>query len=454
MIAKNEDNFEYIDILHTGDIHSHLENYPQIKKFLLDTRKNCEELGHTIYSFDLGDMLDRFNPVTEVSQGKNNVLLANQCHYDAVTIGNNEGLTLKHDDLKALYTDANFQVVLSNLKDSKQNTPSFCQTSLKYVSKKGTKVAILALTAAYQLTYPKMNWHILEVEEVLQKTYAQLRQENDVLILLSHLGKDVDFKIANQYEFDLILGSHTHHYFPNGEVKNNTLITALGRYGEYVGHIKLKLAKHQIIEKTADTYPTEQLAFEQKDEELISRLSKDAKKQLSQKQICVLKETISRKEQVLDSLDALTTKYACPVAMISTGMFLCDLPKGVLSKNMLLSDLPHAVHPAKYQLTGQELLAFLKHLEENKAFYLHKRIHGMGFRGNEFGQMCYQGIKKYDNEYYFLEEKIDLNHNYEFIALDHYYFLPYFKDLQKKPPVIYQDCFLRELMEKYYEEKY
>ncbi|GMA53838.1 hypothetical protein GCM10025857_51950 [Alicyclobacillus contaminans] len=66
------------------------------------------------------------------------------------------------------------------------------------------------------------------------------KKKVDILVLLSHLGINEDRQIAKELpEFDVIIGSHTHHLFPNGEQVGNTLLAAAGRFGEYVGEVTL-----------------------------------------------------------------------------------------------------------------------------------------------------------------------------------------------------------------------
>ena len=111
---------EKITILHTNDLHSHFENWPRIRRYLLQTRKQLNaQADSSVITVDLGDAVDRVHPLTEVTNGQANVELLNQIHYDAVTIGNNEGLTNTHEQLDELYKEANFDVVLANLLDMK-----------------------------------------------------------------------------------------------------------------------------------------------------------------------------------------------------------------------------------------------------------------------------------------------------------------------------------------------
>ena len=85
---------ETIHIYHTNDIHSHFENWPRIEKFLKEKKRQHEERNENVFLFDIGDFADRFHPLTEGTMGQGNTDLLNDIGVNAVTIGNNEGITL------------------------------------------------------------------------------------------------------------------------------------------------------------------------------------------------------------------------------------------------------------------------------------------------------------------------------------------------------------------------
>ncbi|MFL6563013.1 MAG: bifunctional metallophosphatase/5'-nucleotidase, partial [Bacillus sp. (in: firmicutes)] len=93
---------ETIHIYHTNDVHSHLENWPRISQFLTQKKEIHQEKDEDVLLFDIGDFIDRWHPYTEATMGKVNIDLLNECQYTAVTIGNNEGINLPHDDLNQL----------------------------------------------------------------------------------------------------------------------------------------------------------------------------------------------------------------------------------------------------------------------------------------------------------------------------------------------------------------
>ena len=105
---------ERVHIYHTNDIHSHFENWPRISAYLREESKRLEQENETVFLFDIGDACDRVHPLTEATDGKGNIQLLNEVRYDAVTIGNNEGIGSSKNQLNHLYDEANFPVVISN----------------------------------------------------------------------------------------------------------------------------------------------------------------------------------------------------------------------------------------------------------------------------------------------------------------------------------------------------
>lgn len=93
---------EKLRLYHTNDLHSHFENWPKIVDYIEQKRKEHQSDGEETLVFDLGDHLDRFQFVTEATFGKANVDLLNRLHIDGAAIGNNEGITLPHEELLCL----------------------------------------------------------------------------------------------------------------------------------------------------------------------------------------------------------------------------------------------------------------------------------------------------------------------------------------------------------------
>ena len=125
---------ENIVLLHTNDLHSHLENWPKIRRFIDQKKRENEKKGITTITVDLGDFTDRWHPLSEATNGQANVELMNEVGYDAATIGNNEGVGNAKKELNHLYDQANFDILLDNLFDKNTLQPPKWAKRFKAVS--------------------------------------------------------------------------------------------------------------------------------------------------------------------------------------------------------------------------------------------------------------------------------------------------------------------------------
>lgn len=441
-----------IHLLHTNDIHSHFENWPRISRYLLAGQAKYDES----FTFDIGDAIDRLHPLTEATQGLSNVSLMNDVHYDGVTIGNNEGLVFSHDTMNHLYDNANFDVLLANLKEMPHDTqPKWAKNYKILTTKDNTKIGVIGLTAPYQLTYPALGWDPIAIDETLDKYLPVLRDQVDIILLLSHLGLPTDEHIAQKYDVDVIMGAHTHHLLPQGKMVSGTLLAAAGRYGENVGDITLTIKGHRIIHKSAIATPTYELAENDDDYKTVRGWIAKGRELLEQQYVCTLPREITSDEQVYDGLRALKQYYNVPVSMISTGMFSEELPKGKLSRYELLESMPHAINPMLIIISGEKLLSLLHSIDEQITNLAQYPMKGSGFRGKIFGYMRFDGIDRQKNgEVLYNGEAIDKGKLYKIATLDHYKWISFFPDVAQAPAKIELNLLLRELMANYYANKY
>lgn len=252
---------EKLHIYHTNDLHSHFENWPAIVDYIQTQRQKHAAEHEEVLLFDIGDHVDRFHPVSEASFGKANVELLNRLHYDAVTIGNNEGITLPHQELDTLYDHAEFPVIVSNLYDMDGNRPPWAQPYWIKTLKSGIAIAVLGVTVPYYPIYAQLDWKVTDAFESIAAVLKEVKGKADITILLSHLGILDDQQAAEAFpEIDLILGSHTHHLLEDGMMIDGVLLACAEKYGNYAGHVEITVnlsertveAKKATVLKTAD----------------------------------------------------------------------------------------------------------------------------------------------------------------------------------------------------------
>ncbi|MQS89281.1 bifunctional metallophosphatase/5'-nucleotidase [Companilactobacillus mishanensis] len=453
---------ENIKIIHTNDLHSHFENFPKIERFIKQERQSSEH--GEFFLFDIGDAMDRAHPLSEATDGRANIDWMNLQHYDGATIGNNEGLGNDYQHLSHLYDDANFSVILGNLYDKKtEEIANFAQQYKTITTKAGTKIGVIGFTAPYILTYPLLGWDIRLMQDEMPKVLTKLRDENcDVVVLLSHLGVSMDRMIANKYpEIDVIIGSHTHHLFKNGEMDNGVLLAAAGKYGQHIGTIELHLDKNKVISKKAFTTETASLPSEASDDDWIQKKYDQGEQILDQKKIAKLPYTMTKDINgehpvIEEGLNAIQKFTDADAGVLSSGLFLTDLKEGIVTAKDLHNMLPHAIHVMKTTMTGNNVWRMVMEMEKNRPFLRRHLQKGMGFRGKIFGELVYRGItidKK--RNVYINGHELEMNKEYKLALLDHYMFVPFFPTIEivGENEIMYPD-FLRNVFADYLREKY
>lgn len=450
---------EKIEILHTNDLHSHLENWPKIRRYLQQKQTFAKRAHRTLWTFDLGDFSDRWHPLTEATHGRANVRLMNSVHYTAATIGNNEGVGNPKEDLQKLYIKAEFPILLGNLIDPEtQQSPPWAKEYEILTTTAGTRVAVFGLTAAFPLTYAPNGWKILNPEEVLPNLIKKLKPQVDIMILLSHLGIGLEEKIAATYpEIQVILGSHTHHVFEKGKKIKHTLLGAAGKYGEYVGEIVLELEDKKIKSENAWLVKTCDLPEEKNDGKEIQSYYTGGQRLLQQQVIGDLPQDFSKDFKADSSfirlaLSALKKRTGLSVAILNSGLFLKDLKKGEVTADDFHEALPHPMHLIQVTLKGKDFTRLILEMEKSRFFLRRFPIKGMGFRGKIFGEICYSGVS-YDpkrRKVTYLRGEIQPEKSYSFVTVDHFMFVPFFPTIELVGQVqfIFPE-FLREVVGNY-----
>lgn len=389
--------YKQVRLFHTNDIHSSFDNWSSIVKFVKQHRDE-----HTLY-VDIGDHADRSHPITEATFGKGNVALLNEAGVDYVTIGNNEGITFSYNQLDQLYREANFSVLLANLKGRNGQRPSWCKPYEVSTLENGVKVGFIGLTAPFNRFYEQLGWMVLQPAEILLKWLPVVKEKADIIVLLSHLGLHADRKLAETMSgIDVIIGGHTHHVLHEGEQINETLIVQAGKHGAYLGEIILTVdeKKHTVMKKQAMLHSYSER--KQKDEpssRLLDSLAYQANQQLLQPVTTLPKDYevdwFQETEIAKRLCDALTKWCGQSIGMMNAGVLLHSFKKGVVSKGDLLRACPHPINPCVVQLSGKELKEVIIRGETKEIQEL--KLKGFGFRGEILGKTLYSGIT-YEND--------------------------------------------------------
>ncbi|QDP40998.1 bifunctional metallophosphatase/5'-nucleotidase [Radiobacillus deserti] len=389
---------EKIFLYYTNDLHSHFDNWPKIIHYLNKQKAVRERENQSYWLFDIGDHMDRSAPISEALLGKGNVELLNQADYHFATIGNNEGITLDYQQLVHLYENAQFEVLCANLKSKNEKKPDWLQAVKTVQTKMGTKISIIGLTAPYTNFYNLLGWDIQSPYDTLEEWIPMLKQKSDIIVLMSHLGLNEDEEIARRFpEIDVIMGGHTHHLLKNGEMHRNTLLTAAGKHGYYVGEVYLNWdhTTKTVIQKEAYAYPIHDIEEDTEARNAIQRLDQQAAN-LLEKEIVRLSKSLrvdwyKETELMTHFVQTLQTWTKADLAFLNAGTLMDGLEEGPVTYGDVHRICPHPMNPCVVTLKGNEIVEVIRGALTKP--FMDFELKGLGFRGKVLGRMVFTGIQ-------------------------------------------------------------
>jgi 5'-nucleotidase/UDP-sugar diphosphatase len=255
-------NAQKIQIVHTNDLHSHLDHavhrpylggYARVKVMIEKFRQEAAMDGIGTIAMDGGDFMEG-NLYYMANKGKKTFEIFNQLGHDVAVLGNHDYL-MGADDLEEILEEypPSYKLLAANFKLSddfkavKKNIKPVWETVVS-----GVKVGVIGITLN-DLLY---KWRLkgdgkLSNEVDYARYYAKYLKDrgNQVIIALTHIGLSKDKKLAfNVPELDLIVGGHSHTeiheviYHKSFDGKKIPIVQA-GKFGEWIGRLTLDYDK-------------------------------------------------------------------------------------------------------------------------------------------------------------------------------------------------------------------
>lgn len=390
------DQLRKLVILHTNDIHSHFEQMPKVAAFF-DSRREAYG-AENVLTLDIGDHMDRMRPETEGTNGVANLAVLNATGYDAMVLGNNEGLTFTPDLLGTVYREhARFTVIGSNIMETATRKQPDWMLPYEIVRRAGLRIGLIGVTAAFTDYYELLGWTVTEPIETTRRLVDELRPEVDVLIVMSHLGLWLDQRMAEEIPgIDLILGGHTHHLLEEPLRIGGALVCAAGKFGQYAGeaHIAYDAAGRAIRELRARVVDLSGAADSSSIEALLEQYRASSREALDA-EVAQLRLPLRLDwygESQLGNLVAagLRAWTRADIGLVNAGQLLQGLKEGRVTRGRLLEICPGPINPCRLWLSGADLLQALE--ESLLPEFMEKPIRGFGFRGEVLGMLCLDGI--------------------------------------------------------------
>lgn len=394
--VSDENNIhQSLTILYTNDLHSHFDVMPRISAMVEEQR---QQPNTDVLLLDIGDHMDRAFLETEGTMGKVNVDVLNLMRYDAITIGNNEGLTFTPHQLETVYRRLNCPVVCGNIKEKENNhIPDYMKPEV-IIHKGNLRIGLIGATVPYTLFYDLLGIEATDPINTIASSVQRLRSQVDLIIVMSHMGLPFDQTLAETVEgIDVILGGHTHHLLEEPLYINNTAISAAGKFGRYMGRIVLDQPMRGDALKITEArcIPVEEGSIDEKVKNCIDSHHKQAEISMG-KSIAVIPNRLPidyKEESAFGNLLAQAVRRCTgsEISIINSGQLLEELPAGDISEMMLHARCPSPINACKMTLLGKEIKLALE--QSLLVEYYEKEIYGYGFRGKVLGGICADGIE-------------------------------------------------------------
>ncbi len=358
-----------VQILHTNDTHSYLDNSTHSTtrggaarlKALIDQYKNkMADEGVKTLVFDAGDFLEG-NLYYMAENGRKAFQIHNEMGYDVGTLGNHDYQMGSAELDKILgEIDLKFSLLVANLDiSSKHKNLKAKIQPYKEIEIEGLKLGIFGLTTD-EIFY---KWRLArgaiinpidsgrEQEEILKN------RGNDFIIALTHIGVLRDIKLAEKTRFiDLIIGGHSHTalYEPAygvNKLKKRVPIVQAGMHTEYLGRLvvdlvkgkPLKIVSYELIPVTLDESFADQemqARVKEADTELDAYYGKewlDEKVGFSDLQA---QDEKGARKWAFFITDALKEKSDADIAIHSPEMNGSNYPVGDITRKVILNSIP------------------------------------------------------------------------------------------------------------------
>ncbi|MBY6037709.1 bifunctional metallophosphatase/5'-nucleotidase [Fictibacillus nanhaiensis] len=389
---------ETLTILHTNDLHGHYDLALRQSAFIKKRKQELERQNEKVIVVDGGDHMDMSMSECLATEGYIHLDMLFAAGYDAMSVGNNELLRTSKEKIRQLSKDSKVPWLMLNLEEEDGSTIGGMKESLLLEVGKSLKIGMFGATDQFEDVYEQKhgfrNRHTLNT---IKSTVKKLKEDGaHVIIFLSHMGYDVDRKLAKELSgiVDVIVGAHTHTVIEKPEVVSDVIIVQAGCYGQYVGELRItvdsekkKVVSHHgnLTKITLDDEVDPQL------EAVVEKGRQQAVQFLSEV-IYHSKHDLSHEELVKMTAHSLKEFWGSDIGIMYGGGVTEGLKRGDITKGGVL-DVCKSMHtPVLMEVTGKQLTGLIG--ETYDETITSKRVYGSGFRphGIPIGKLEFSGV--------------------------------------------------------------
>ncbi len=348
-----------IVILSVNDMHASIDQFPKFAAMVDSLRAVYPDM----LLFSAGDNRTG-NPVNDQYEPVNYPMieLMNRTGFDLCTVGNHEwdaNIVNFQNDIER----ASFPFLCANV-----FIPDTVNLDIKpFVAfeHQGVKMAVVGMIELRADGIPGAHPNNLKkvsfkrAQKVLPD-YQYLRNQNDVVILLSHCGLDDDMELAQANPWlDAIIGGHSHTLIEHPSETNGVLITQSGSHLRYATLVKLRVKDHKVTGKEAIVLNVNNVTKENKEIKQLVDSFNDAP--ALNEAIATAKTKFATPEEIGCMMtDAIRAVSGADFAFQNTGgVRVKSLKKGPITVKDVYSIDPFNNDVVMYEMTGEQVKRFI-----------------------------------------------------------------------------------------------
>ena len=384
-----------ITILHTNDLHGHVEAWRGwegelagktiggVDRLATAIKQVRAEGSANLLLLDAGDAIGD-TMIADETKGEAILQMMNALGYDAMTIGNHEP-DFTGTRLRELIAEARFPILAANLRDRKTGELFTKPYLIREIG--GVKVGILGL--AYPntpLTTAKKNvaeLEFLDLPPIAAEFVPRMRKEGaEIVLALTHYGLGADIKLAQKVPgIDVIIGGHSHNRVHPAIKEGETIIVQAGAHGSDLGRLDLTVANGKIVrhESKLILLDHDKIASEPETAKLLADIIAPFKIKLEER-LGIATAPIVRAQTIAgasprkrdqqspaDSLfaDIVRAETKADIAFLPGVGYGVAIPAGPITAADLRNLVPHEAKVVTMKLTGAQVRAILEQAVEN-----------------------------------------------------------------------------------------
>jgi 5''-nucleotidase/2'',3''-cyclic phosphodiesterase and related esterases len=238
-----------VTIMAVNDMHAAIDMFPKLAG-VIDSVRNIHP---SMLLLSAGDNRTG-NPINDRHEmpGYPMIDLMNRVGFNASAIGNHE-FDSNVTAFRNLIEISNFRYLCANIEA--HDSLRLHTLPFRFFERDGVRIGVLGLIQVgpngVPDTHPN-NVKGVSFKPVIEvaKNYMWMREQCDVLILLTHFGFEDDLLLADACpEVDIIIGGHSHTVVPSRALRNGVMITQTGRVLKYVTELQIEVSGGKVTGK-------------------------------------------------------------------------------------------------------------------------------------------------------------------------------------------------------------